>query len=596
MLNRKYFPFERNSYYFGKLLTARDFEAEQRYFNDKRRLVNRLTGANGIVAGLGVIMADDASVILQAGCAFDASGREIVVPETKVVKLSTIEGFSQLSTNCACLGIRYDEQPADEVYSAMSDENGGVHHNKIREQYRLTLLDKSLVARVPREIDEYLTRLVIYADSDVEVVQMTPRYLPRGCAMRVAVQISRLCEGAGEYSFAYRLETPGFKGESGQSSQEVALNGVKLSRGESKTLELTLNPEPYLWGGSASLSVADFAIRRGEESFSLNRRLEVSVKPVDAQADDYYLSSCYARAMDKTLSESYDERLWLAEIWLIRQNQAAIIDRVAPPPFVQYCYNAQQLMTLRRLEAFYPVPGTATAAAAQTGETGQTVLTEQADAGRSSCGVFNLPLGLGYGPKESIFSEEIMHGLGKGPVYVDVGVEFITADKNAASRSEIILGDISIFGQDDHPADQERAYNLSTAVKVLPERGTFVVGVRLDDASGILSLRIRWFAFKLGEIDRQLKPTQEGDRMILVNPDTIVLPPKGTAHISPVFINMPNEPCNYRVLEPEGGTVDQNGLYTAPSKEGAYEIRIEVANDPAVYTHVFAIVTQKKKD
>ena len=30
MRNRKYFPFERNNYYFGKLLTARDFEAEQR--------------------------------------------------------------------------------------------------------------------------------------------------------------------------------------------------------------------------------------------------------------------------------------------------------------------------------------------------------------------------------------------------------------------------------------------------------------------------------------------------------------------------------------------------------------------------------------
>ncbi|MEG1972389.1 MAG: hypothetical protein RR315_04450, partial [Oscillospiraceae bacterium] len=90
MQNRKYYPFERNNYYFGKLLTARDFESEQRYFNDKRRFINRLSGANGIVAGLGVIMADDASVILQAGCALDASGREIVVPETRVVKLSTI--------------------------------------------------------------------------------------------------------------------------------------------------------------------------------------------------------------------------------------------------------------------------------------------------------------------------------------------------------------------------------------------------------------------------------------------------------------------------------------------------------------------------
>ena len=103
MLNRKYFPFQRNNYYYGKLLTARDFEDEQRYFNDKRRLMTRLAGANGIVAGLGVIRADDQSLVLQAGCATDASGREIVVPDTRVVKLSTIEGFAQLASSCALL-------------------------------------------------------------------------------------------------------------------------------------------------------------------------------------------------------------------------------------------------------------------------------------------------------------------------------------------------------------------------------------------------------------------------------------------------------------------------------------------------------------
>ena len=59
---------------------------------------------------------------------------------------------------------------------------------------------------------------------------------------------------------------------------------------------------------------------------------------------------------------------------------------------------------------------------------------------------------------------------------------------------------------------------------------------------------------------------------------------------------MPTEACNFRVVDPEGGSVDNNGLYTAPSKEGVYEIRVEAVSDPTVYTHVFAIVTQKKKD
>ena len=105
MLNRKYYSFERNHYYYGKLLTSKDFQAEQGYFNDKRRLLNRTLHGSGIVYGLDVVSVDDLSVILQSGLALDGSGREIVVPATQVVKISTIEGFDTLKSNCAYLGL-----------------------------------------------------------------------------------------------------------------------------------------------------------------------------------------------------------------------------------------------------------------------------------------------------------------------------------------------------------------------------------------------------------------------------------------------------------------------------------------------------------
>lgn len=38
MNNSNFFPLERNRYFYGKMLTARDFETEQRYFNNKRRI------------------------------------------------------------------------------------------------------------------------------------------------------------------------------------------------------------------------------------------------------------------------------------------------------------------------------------------------------------------------------------------------------------------------------------------------------------------------------------------------------------------------------------------------------------------------------
>ena len=471
MLNRKYFPFQRNNYYYGKLLTARDFEDEQRYFNDKRRLANRLTGANGIVAGLGVIRADDASLVIQAGCATDAAGREIVVPATRVVKLSTIEGFAQLASSSALLGIRYDEQPAEEMYAVMDPS------------------------------------------------------------------------------------------------------------------------------GDTALTLSNFAIRRGDETFAVSQNLEIPLKPVDCSIEERYLADYYEKSMDTELEESYDERLWLARVRLIRQGSSVIIDRVEPAPWGQYSYNAQQLMTLRRLEEFYPGRETAAApAAAAVPAAGARVTADRPEPARSTaCGVFDFPLGMGAG-KGPLFSDEIMHGLGPGPVCVQVGVEYITSDANGNASGEVLFGDASLFAADRPASGAERVYQVTTGVKVLPERGTFVVGLRLGEETGLISLRIRWFAFRAGEIDKQFQPHRAGEPMLLVNPDTIVLQPKSTAHIAPVFINMPSEACNFSIKDPEGGSIDNNGTYTAPAREGVYEIRVEAVSDPSVYTYAFAIVSQKKKE
>jgi hypothetical protein len=51
-------PFERPRYFAGKLVTAADFELEQRYHIEKRLLLNRMLHGPGIVSGLGVTVGD----------------------------------------------------------------------------------------------------------------------------------------------------------------------------------------------------------------------------------------------------------------------------------------------------------------------------------------------------------------------------------------------------------------------------------------------------------------------------------------------------------------------------------------------------------
>ena len=74
----------RNNYFYGKLLDVQHFTLEQRYFNNKRWLLNRLVLGSGIVCGLNLTVTDD-HVCLQPGVAIDPLGREIIVPQTTAV-------------------------------------------------------------------------------------------------------------------------------------------------------------------------------------------------------------------------------------------------------------------------------------------------------------------------------------------------------------------------------------------------------------------------------------------------------------------------------------------------------------------------------
>jgi hypothetical protein len=62
---------ERVRFFDGQLLTAADFEAEQKYHLEKRRLHNRMLHGFGVVDGLRVSVAGgtDATVVVSPGFA-----------------------------------------------------------------------------------------------------------------------------------------------------------------------------------------------------------------------------------------------------------------------------------------------------------------------------------------------------------------------------------------------------------------------------------------------------------------------------------------------------------------------------------------------
>jgi hypothetical protein len=120
--------FERNKYFYGKLMTVRDFELEQEYFNGKRHLLNRLTHGKGLLCGFSNIEllqnSDEVSVWFRdGGVALDSLGREIVVPVDMKKKVLTEDGgpikrsaFKDLTN----LYLRYSPAVTDLVRAASS--------------------------------------------------------------------------------------------------------------------------------------------------------------------------------------------------------------------------------------------------------------------------------------------------------------------------------------------------------------------------------------------------------------------------------------------------------------------------------------------
>lgn len=595
MNNRRYYSFERNNYFYGKLLTSRDFEDEQNYMNNKRRLINRVLHGAGIVYGLDVVAVDESSVVIQSGLALDSSGREIVVPSTQVVKLSTIRGYSELKTSSVCLGIAYAEEKTEPVYAVMNKDADAQErqYNHLKEGYELFLQDSRDCVREPKKEDEYIAWKVLYQDDDLRITQYLPTFAVPGMLVKARTEIHKTSHMPFVCSFSCKVDADGMiPGET-----QIRADNVSQEYGETMVLEQTFRPEDYIFGnGDMSVRFSEITVQKSgvkeaapDTSMTLN--------PVYGTALEYVHKTSYRGNLDVDLDRKYDEKLWIAGIQLIRSERHSIIDRVERAPFDQYVYSSEQLMILEKLEEFL-IPQDGSAGRPQVYVQGNSERSAAAAPERrsNSSGVFEMSLGSGGEVGKVYFSDEIMHGLGSGPVYVDIGIEYISRDVNASGdRESIILGDGSIFESDSTVTD-EKIFQVDQAVKILPDRGTFIVGVRPRVKMGRIGLRIRWYAFKPEDLEQRVYDRSEQKGCIMIQPDTIVLPPKGSVHINPVFINMPEEALSYTLLDPEGGKIDNTGLYTAPAQEGVYEIKAAALSDPEIFTHAFIIVSQKKTE
>nr|CBH39162.1 conserved hypothetical protein [uncultured archaeon] len=137
--------FERNKYFYGKLMTVRDFETEQSYFIEKQRLINRLIHGAGVVCGLKVEETREWTDIpekikINPGVAIDCCGREIIVPEEKVVDLKE-EYSPDDNEETVYVLLKYDfcEKESVPVINNVSACEETCCYNRILETYKIEI-------------------------------------------------------------------------------------------------------------------------------------------------------------------------------------------------------------------------------------------------------------------------------------------------------------------------------------------------------------------------------------------------------------------------------------------------------------------------
>lgn len=571
------------------MLTTADFQAEQSYHMNKARFMNSLMYGSGIVCGCGVVNLDDLSILVESGVVLDGNGREIVIDSSLVKKLSAIEGFDSLTTDTACLCVRFKEKNIHSVYAVSHKESDQEYeYNRISEGFEMFLVDK---AEYDEGIDleaEFLQREMLFHTPDFDGFMIMPTIVCKGRNAKVRIEIRKTSDKATKLSYKGILDIPGFTAPDGSQQLEISVDDVDLEEGKTFTADFWMNVQKQagietnviLRSGSASGFEDDKAINV-ENSFAMKVLLSEESPASLIRKETGRLSLEMRQAMGA-------DAIKLAELSLMRTDSAYVIEEIREPERNRYISLPSQNSVYQEYLEYYVKDVDISenkAGRAIPAEGAGSVKPVASELKNVATGVLEIPLGRNAKAGDIRYSGEITHGLGSGNVYVSIGYEYLSADQAlGASAKSTVYGNPELFSR-----QSQQLVDAETAVRVLNDKGSFVVAARLLHDVDFLVLTYRWVAIRFpgGE---ELDAADYYGKSITAKTPTVVMRPRENYYFGVQFNNM--DPCSitYELTTPGSGEVSVDGVYTAPSKEGVYEVRIYCSDMPMVCTYAYAIV------
>lgn len=567
MKNTKISPFERNKYYFGKLMSVEDFNLEQKYSNDKRRLINLYVLGTGVVAGMYVVRIDERTISVERGFALDAQGREIVIDAPEIKKLSLIDGFDSCvrsgNDSYMYLCVEYDEVEKGPVHNVASTAGAsGESFNRIQEGYRLYLTNEEPENDVMAPSDLYEQKQTIYWDGSVRIEQVMPRHVCAGEQFELRIEIENLdkryvafsydliltcltndnqsvlkvsfdeilCEKTGSYTQVYQLK----------AQQSTDVEGIAEVDTESFQLSLGREPQPTQVEGKSVTNISDKDILR------------------------QLIASYYKFAMEDVFSIRNTDHLYLAKIYLVKAGDTYLIEDIDNVPFGQYVMNnplsaaSQQLIAKNNGAATHITDGSVE---------DRSVRTEKVSRDIAS-GTSRINFNAGGRKDERFFSGEIVHGLGLGSITIILGV---------SQNNSLTYGSMEVFEKEEPLVE--------LAAKLNPAKGTFVIGARLYANTTKDYIDVKWTAIR--DVD---DITEESTKMkIFIKPNSLALKTNESYYLEAVCSNMQDKTVHWSAVD-NGGMIDNNGLYVAPNEPGVYEVVAQSVAHPDIKASVIIVV------
>lgn len=573
MNNLNYFPFERPQYYYGKLLTEQDFNQEQQYMNDKRRLCNRFGQGLGVLAGLDVTRVDEKNIAISDGVALDFAGREMVLKTPLVCNLSGISGFHseilEKQVDFIYLCMEYEEVGAGAIPSFTPNfqeqgEGQGEVFEKSVETYKLYLTTQPPLAcdLGPSSLGEQ--ELVLLEHPLLQITQRFPKFPQAGRSFQSTLCIRGKSQGV-QYRFTLAQALHGGSIQ-GEDSLKRECSGVLAKEGDChlETFDIAVK----------GLEFGSFTDKIAIDSLEINKVMTKS-PPTDGvdllichQDPLASLERAYfSQTMEGVQAHNYPRGIHLAKLHLMKVEKSYYLERVTPLPFGQHAYSnhllASMVKQLHQTSQLAPhlLPSPSRESAPANGSRVERVTD-----------VVEIPLHFSSKKGQKFFSHPITHPFGLGPFQVQVAIQ----DNNLLYQ-----------GQGDLFSDNKIKAQLG--VKLNMAEASFVLGVKLLEPTEQRKLVLRYWLEKVQEEKTEATPH------LYILPGRLDLKLRESHHLEAVCEEMASPTILWSIqdnAQGHHGAISSDGTYTAPNTPGIYEIIATCQEDRSLRASIFIIVRE----